>query len=95
MRENHCPLPKKLWGIVQKELEMMLALGVVEESRSEWQSPTVLVPKPDGAVRLCIDFRKVNAISWFDAYPIPWVDELLKRLGDTEFISALDLTKGY
>lgn len=94
VRENHRPLPKEMRETVRKELESMLTLGVVEESKSEWRSPIVLVPKPDGSVRFCIDFRKVNAISRFDTSPMPRVDELLEGLGHAEFISTLDLTKG-
>lgn len=52
-----------------KELNQMLALGVAEESRSEWRSPIVLVPKANGSVRFRVNFRKVNAISRFDASP--------------------------
>lgn len=88
MRENHRPLCKKKWGVVQKEVEMMRALGVVEESRSEQRSPIVLVPKPDRVVGFCIDFRRVKAISWFDTYPMPREDELLKWLGNAKLISV-------
>ncbi|XP_065407431.1 uncharacterized protein LOC135972648 [Chrysemys picta bellii] len=93
--DNHRPLPRKMWDTVRREVETMLEMGVVEESTSEWRSPIVLVPKPDGATRFCIDFRKVNAISRFDAYPMPRVDELLERLGGAKYLSTLDLTKGY
>ena len=58
-------------------------------------SPIVLVPKPDGTIRLCNDFRKLNEISKFDAYPMPRIDELIERLGTARYISTLDLTKGY
>uniref|UniRef100_K7EZI4 ribonuclease H n=1 Tax=Pelodiscus sinensis TaxID=13735 RepID=K7EZI4_PELSI len=81
--------------VVEREVHTMLELGVIERSRSEWRSPIVLVPKPDGSLRFCIDFRKVNAISKFDAYPMPRTDELLERLGKAKFITTLDLTKGY
>ncbi len=70
-------------------------MGVIEESHSDWASPIVLVPKTDGSVRFCVDYRKVNAVSKFDAYPMPRVDELLDRLGTARFYSTLDLTKGY
>ncbi len=73
----------------------MLELGVIEESHSDWASPIVLVPKTDGSARFCVDYRKVNAVSKFDAYPMPRVDELLDRLGAARFYSTLDLTKGY
>ncbi len=81
--------------MVQSELEAMLEMGVIEESHSDWASPIVLVPKTDGSVRFCVDYSKVNAVSKFDAYPMPRVDELLDRLGTARFYSTLDLTKGY
>ncbi|XP_075786849.1 uncharacterized protein LOC142829675 isoform X2 [Pelodiscus sinensis] len=95
VRDQHRPLPRKMWETVQRELQTMLEMGVVEESHSEWKSPIVLVPKPDGTTRFCIDFRKVNAISRFDAYPMPRTEELLERLGQAEYFSILDMTKGY
>ncbi len=57
--------------MVRDELEAMLELGVIEESHSDWACPIVLVPKTDGSVRFCVDYRKVNAVSKFDAYPMP------------------------
>ncbi len=70
-------------------------MGVIVESHSDWASPIVLVPKTDGSIRFCVDYRKVNAVSKFDAYPISRVDELLDRLGTARFYLTLDLTKGY
>ena len=55
----------------------------------------MLVPKLDGSLRFCNDFRGVNNISLFDAYPMRRVDELIDRLGKARYISTLDLTKGY
>ena len=55
----------------------------------------MLVGKSDGSIRFCVDYRKVNEVSRFDAYPMPRVDELLDRLGTARFFSTLDLTKGY
>ena len=55
----------------------------------------VLVPKPDGTYRFCNNFRKLNEVSAFDAYPMPREDELIERLGPARFISTLDLTKVY
>ncbi|XP_044860022.1 uncharacterized protein LOC123363206 [Mauremys mutica] len=95
IRETTRPLPYRMRQEVEEEVRTMLALGVIEPSCSEWRSPVVLVPKPDGTRRFCIDFRRVNAISRFDAYPMPRVDELLGRLGEAQFITTLDLSKGY
>ncbi len=88
-------LPEHKKNVVQEELKAMLNLGVIEESHSDWASPIVLVPKTDGSVRFYVDYRKVNAMSKLDAYPMPRVDELLDRLGAARFYSTLDLMKGY
>ncbi len=93
VRSRPYRLPEHKKKVVQSELEAMLEMGVIEESRSDWASPIVLVPKTDGSVRFCVDYRKVNAVSKFDAYPMPRVDELLDRLGTARFYSTLDLTK--
>lgn len=73
----------------------MLDQGVITESRSLWQGPLVVVPKKDGTLRLCVDFRKVNVISRFDAFSMLQISELLDRVGQAKFIFTLDLTKGY
>lgn len=59
----------------------MLEQGIITESQNPWRSPIVAVLKPDGAFCLCIDFQKLNAISWFYAFPMPEVSELLERIG--------------
>ncbi|CAM4403535.1 unnamed protein product [Lepidochelys olivacea] len=80
---------------IKAEVKKMLELGVIEESYSQWSSPIVLVPKPDGTMRFCNDFRRLNEISQFDAYLIPRINELVDRLGSARFLTTLDLTKGY
>ncbi|CAM4447975.1 unnamed protein product [Lepidochelys kempii] len=95
VQETTRPLPRRMREAIEEEVQVMLDLGVIERSQREWRSPVVLVPKPDGSRRFCIDFRRVNAISKFDAYPMPCVDELLDRLGEPCYITMLDLTKGY
>ena len=88
-------LPEARRAAVSQEIKDMLAAGIIVESNSEWCSPIVLVTKPDGSIRFCNDFRQLNAISKFDSYPMPRVDELIDRLGKARLITTLDLTKGY
>uniref|UniRef100_A0A8C5AIP4 Integrase catalytic domain-containing protein n=1 Tax=Gadus morhua TaxID=8049 RepID=A0A8C5AIP4_GADMO len=88
-------LPVHKQDVVRRKLAAMLELGVVEESHSDWCSPVVLVGKPDGSVRFCVDYRRVNAVSKFDAYPMPRIDELVDRLGMATYYMTLDCTKGY
>lgn len=94
VRSRPYRLPKHKKKVCE-ELEAMLEMGIIEESHSDWASPIVLVPKANGSTRFCIDYRKVDAVSKFDAYPMPRVDELLDRLGTARFYLTLDLTKGY
>ena len=78
---------------VKHEIQDMLKQGVIEPSSEEWSSPVVLVKIKDGSIRLCVDYR-LNATSFADAYPMPRIDELIDSLGDSCFISTIDLTRG-
>ena len=73
----------------------MVKDGIAAMSNSEWASPIVLVPKKDGGIRFCVDYRRLNAVSAADCYPMPRVDKLIDRLGTAKFISTLDLARGY
>ena len=73
----------------------MLQLRVIEESQSAWSSPVVLVPKPDGSFSFCNDFRRLDEVSEFDAYPMPRVDELIERLGPARYLTNLGLNGRY
>ncbi|KAI2642995.1 Transposon Ty3-I Gag-Pol polyprotein [Labeo rohita] len=95
VRQRPYRVPEARRQAIEDEISEMLKLGVIEPSRSVWSSPIVMVPKPDGTLRFCNDFRRLNQVSEFDSYPMPRVDKLLERLGRAQFISTLDLTKGY
>ena len=71
-----------------------MAQGVIEQTMSEWAAPIVVVRKKDGTIRLCVDYRRLNAVSTVDAYPMPRVDDLIDMIGQAQYISTLDLTKG-
>ncbi|CAM4558036.1 unnamed protein product [Caretta caretta] len=80
---------------LEREVRDMLALGVIQSSASPWASPVVLVPKKDGSDWFCVNYRKLNAITVSDAYPMPRPDELLNKLGGARYPTTMDLTKGY
>ena len=88
-------LPQAYRRSVKEELDEMLENGIIEPSRSEWSFPVVLVPKKDGSLRMCVDYRRLNSVSKVDNYPMPRVEELIDRLGNAKYISTMDLTKGY
>ena len=73
----------------------MEEMGIIKPSTSEWASPIVLVPKKDGTIRMCVDYRRLNSVVEADAYPIPRIDELIDRLGGAKYLPTLGLTRGY
>ena len=78
-----------------KEVQYMLDHGIIQPSTSSWSSPCVLVPKPDGSIRFCTDYRKLNAVTKTDVYPIPRIDDCIDRIGSARYLSKIDLLKGY
>ena len=64
-------------------------------STSPFASPTILVKKKDGSMRLCIDYRKLNAVTKKDAHPLPRIEDLFDTLTGSKFFSRLDLAIGY
>ena len=55
----------------------------------------VPVRKPDGSVRLCIDYRRINGITVPDPFQIPLIEDLLDSVSEAKFLSKLDMTKGF
>ena len=88
MPQLRCQEAKKL-------LDDMLNRAVIQPSNSPWASPVVLAQKRDGSFHFCIDYRKVNAVSQKDAYPLPRIDDTLDTLAGSKWFSALDLLRCY
>lgn len=73
----------------------MMDLGVIEPSNSPYSSPVVLVPKPDGTNRFCVDYRKLNRVPTYEAEPMQSQEEIFSKLSSDKYFSRIDLTKGY
>ena len=73
----------------------MLEAGIISESDSPYAIPLVVVKKKDGTLRLCVDYRTLNEVTEFDAYPMPNIEEIIDRLGGAKYLTTIDLTKGY
>ena len=81
--------------LVEREIEYMLENEIIQPSSLNWSSPCVMVPKPDGSIRFCTDYRKVNKVTKTDAYPIPRVDDCIDKVGKARYLTKIDLLKGY
>ena len=100
--EGHSPIKQQVrrTPFIQREkIAQMVAemevRGVIQPSVSPWASPIVLVPKKDGSTRFCVDYRRLNAITRKDVYPLPRIDDILDTLGQSKYFSTLDLSAGY
>ena len=75
-------------------VEEMLEKGVITPSKSPWASPVVLVVKKDGSLRFCVDYRKLNAVTKLDVFPLPRIDDSLDMLAHTQYFTTQDLVSG-
>ena len=80
---------------LKQELAKLLKDNLIEESESSFASNVVLVPKPDNTLRLCTDYRKLNAVTVPDPFPLPRIEDLIDRVGQAKFLTKLDMTRGY
>ena len=95
IRQSPYRMSQDKLNILNKEIQFLLENGIIEPSNSDWASPAVLVPKPDGDWRLCADFRKVNAVTVHDSWPLARIDDIIDKVGRAKFITKVDLLKGY
>ncbi|GBG84873.1 hypothetical protein CBR_g39335 [Chara braunii] len=81
--------------VLRAQLDDLLDKGWICPSSSPYGAPVLFVRKKNKDLRLCIDYRKLNAQTVKNAGPLPRIDDLLERLGDAKYFSKLDLKSGY
>jgi hypothetical protein len=82
--------------IIKQDINNLLAIGFIQSiEEATWLSPIVVVPKKNGKIRICIDFKKLNATTKKDPYPLPFTDEVLNIVIGNEAYSFLDGYLGY
>lgn len=94
-RKKQYPMSPYMLKVLNNELDEMIKLGVVKESKSPWCSPVLLVKKKNGEFRFCFDGRPLNEITKYDSYPLPRIDAMLDMLADAVFITSIDLRKAF
>ena len=81
---------------VKEEIDKLLRVGFIRPvKKATWLSPIVVVPKKNGKIRVCVDYRKLNAATVTDAFPLPFTDGVLDAVAGHEVYSFLDGFSGY
>ena len=92
-------LPHSQRNEVCRQVRKMLEDEIIEETKSEWNSPLLLVPKKSDTNekkwRLVIDYRKVNTTLQDDKFPLPNIEEVIDSLAGAQYFTHLDLSQGY
>ena len=93
---NHIyPLTVRELQVLKEYINEMEQSGKIRRSSSPIGAPILFVPKPDGTLRLCVDYRGLNKITIKNKYPLPLMNELRSRLGKATVFTKLDLKNGY
>ena len=74
--------------LLEQEVKSLLDEGNIEQSSSQWASPAIMVPKPNGGIRLCIDYRKLNKITTPDVFPMLLIEDLVDCLAQSKVINS-------
>jgi transposase InsO family protein len=79
----------------EEQIKKLLANGWITDSHSRYAAPVIFVKKPNGTLRMCVDYRGLNKITVKDRYPLPYIDDLLDKLHGGRIFTKLDLASGY
>jgi hypothetical protein len=80
---------------MKKQLEELLKKGFIRPSSSPWGCPAIFVKKKDDTLRMCVDYRPLNAVTIKNKYPLPHIDALFDQLASARVFSKIDLRSGY
>lgn len=94
MVQPYRQIPPTQYGVVREHISKLLRKGVIKESISAYASPIVLVRKADGTLRICVDYRKLNAKTRQDAFPLPRIDKIFDALRGKKLFLTIDLAGG-
>jgi len=92
------PLRRQVFAhqqFIKEKTERMMEHGLIEPAASPWASNVVLMKKKDGLLQFCVDYRKLNSVTYKDSYPLPLIDNCLNALSGSSWFSTLDLRLGY
>jgi hypothetical protein len=88
-------MPPKELADLKNQLQELLDKGYIRPSSSPWGCPALFVKKKDGSLRMCVDYRPLNAVTIKNKYPLPRIDVLFDQLDGAKVFSMIDLQSGY
>ena len=88
-------IPPAVLGKVKEHIQDLISRKIISPSSSPYAAPIVVAQKKNGDIRLCVDYRRLNAVTRKDSFPLPRIDESLDALCGSKFFSTLDLASGY
>lgn len=95
-KQRHYPISPYVLHEVNREIDRMIALDVVEEAQfSPWNNPLVAVKKKTGQYRVCLDARHLNSIMVSEGYLIPQIAAITNNLRSSKYISSIDLNDAF
>ena len=95
MNKKQYQIPHKYKCVLEKIHKQMERDGIIEESKSSFNSPLIVVKKKSGEIRPVIDFRELNKMVIAEHYPLPRIDDMLSNLGGAKKFSSLDLRSAF
>lgn len=95
VRQPYRRIPPSQYELARAHIQQLLQSQIIRESSSPYASPIVLIQKKDGTLRMCVDYRQLNAKTRKDAFPLPRIEESLDALAGAQWFSTLDLASGY
>ena len=95
VRRPPYPLGESKLAAMKTQMQELFDKGWIAPSSSPWGAPILFVKKKEGEWRMCIDFRDLNALTIDDSFPLPRLDLMLHRAGESQFFSKIDLASGF
>lgn len=95
VKNRYGRIPPGMFDELKNYLNQLVKAKLIRKSKSPWCSNMVIVRKPNGKIRICIDYRQINKKTIKDSYALPRIEEMLDCLKGAKFFSTIDMRSGF